>query len=1256
MFCEHVVTAVVSSRKFTSRAFDAIMELMLGRVVVGCMENSGGLPEQRTRVVAGDDMKISGLYPLLMKCLVYGTSSAMLRDALEDVHLLFTNNGSNIRELLTFSDWPMWSLPLLARVPTERSESEESMYTYIRRYHSMVYHHIFRSEGRSMEKALQVGSVKLEDFAGKWSHQSVSVMRVLLRDLVHAVSQSMAQWKNDAEAREWAHLFELIAVIRMFVLHRPITTMRGEAESRFLLDDEAQTEALNEAIHGVADEKESVRGPRASNPAEEEAAAKLGEVLALVDQGLVKREVYDALVKESEKAMAQLVSSKDGGALGGRSGPHGHSRKKTMRMDTMAAMAENGIEGFSDDESEGSQGSGSDVSDDSGENFDDDDLGKERGGARDVEHLGIHCDAKDGRCEDVPLVVELIQLLQQAGLGDEGVEEEEEEEEEDESNSGGRKSVGSADDSDSFGAAAPRARSGRHMADHSHRLQFGAAQLMTWLDLKALLEGLEGQHHAWTIGQGERVRLPEVAKGVLRLSQDFRRQRDFFEHRTAPVDTLLMVEEDHTRRMIWIWDVCLEIMSNGSSLETNADGSTVKTYEDGSVVRTLRDGTVTRMSVDGRRETRTETDGTVTVLSLPRDGSRRGIQRTLADGSCVDVDEQGSSTARTKSGMHTVITRREMGQIQVQLDGSTIETARQSLIRNPSFRISVDSLSGEVDARSSTGSLSSLRTVAEEGRAGAVVGGGAGAGAGAAMAAALAATNGGSNPDAGIEIMEKTLAVQTTHYGDDSLQVAATLERLGECYGLQGNHTMHKDLLTQVAKIQQKHFGDDDVRVAVTKTQLGNVCGTLGDVRTRIELLDEALPVITAQFGEDDLQVATLMVNLANACGAYGNVQRQKDMLARALPVLVSNYGDDHIAVAITRYNLGNAAGALGDAEAHRREVEQCLPTLTTHYGAGHIQLALALGSLSNAYGMLGNEGKQRELLEKTLDIEVVHYGEDDLRVATTLEILARTQESGAPEESIKLNERALRVLEGKLGEGHVKTSGILCSLGVAWGKMKGGVVGAGGAAGAAGGSVAEAVAKKIVFVERALRIEEKEHGLSDLRLASLLAHLADAHGAQGDFVGQRALLERCLAIESEHHGKSHFKVATTLASLGNVFGSLGDFDKHVELLEQALELKIAHYGDGDVQIGVTLTNLGLAHGKAHDLEKKDAFLKRALAIFLLHLKEDHPYVKTARANLSMGRSPVDLQGCEPLDPDVESPFVGQGGRNGGGGRGEGKR
>jgi hypothetical protein len=59
-------------------------------------------------------------------------------------------------------------------------------------------------------------------------------------------------------------------------------------------------------------------------------------------------------------------------------------------------------------------------------------------------------------------------------------------------------------------------------------------------------------------------------------------------------------------------------------------------------------------------------------------------------------------------------------------------------------------------------------------------------------------------------------------------------------------------------------------------------------------------------------------------------------------------------------------------------------------------------------------------------------------------------------------------------------------------------------------------------LLERALRIQEKEHGKNDVQVATALTNLGNAHGALGDLKTKRDMLESALRIQEAHHGQNH--------------------------------------------------------------------------------------------------------------------------------------
>ena len=368
IFCEDVLDAVPATGKFTPRARDALLQLMLGRVAVdGLACDGGGALRGGT---LGRPIQNGALFPLILHCSTFASSGGVLRETLRNLSLLFHRNHRNLEWLIAQKDWADWALPLLSQLPAKRSSAEEAVYVYINRLYGLAHAHIFRSPGCTVDGTFRRTIKFVENFVGSWSPHGVAVVRVWLRDLVASVRRGLGRWTKSDFAPEWAKVFELTRVIEEFVLQRPVATSAADS----LVEDGG--------------------GGGGGGGGETESAYVLEPV-----------EVRPNSRSMAASSTVSLDSVASATTATGRT----HTRSKDSRRGGAASMEGGGSEesmvsiNFSDDESEGT-----DEADDDSEDSEVDDQGPSA--STSGQHLGVHCDTSTGQCGDLPLVRDIIQV------------------------------------------------------------------------------------------------------------------------------------------------------------------------------------------------------------------------------------------------------------------------------------------------------------------------------------------------------------------------------------------------------------------------------------------------------------------------------------------------------------------------------------------------------------------------------------------------------------------------------------------------------------------------------------------------------------------------------------------------------------------------------------------------------------------------------------------------------------------------------
>jgi eukaryotic-like serine/threonine-protein kinase len=138
-----------------------------------------------------------------------------------------------------------------------------------------------------------------------------------------------------------------------------------------------------------------------------------------------------------------------------------------------------------------------------------------------------------------------------------------------------------------------------------------------------------------------------------------------------------------------------------------------------------------------------------------------------------------------------------------------------------------------------------------------------------------------------------------------------------------------------------------------------------------------------------------------------------------------------------------------------------------------------------------------------------------------------------------------------------------------------------------------------------------------DLRVVSLLNHLAAVHRAMGDYAEATAFHERALSIRERILGSDHPNVAVSLNNLANVRRATGDNAQAAMLHERALAIREKTLGPDHPDVAMSLNNLAHVRYRTGDHVQAQSLFERALSIREKTLGPDHPNVASSLNNLA---------------------------------------
>ncbi len=154
-------------------------------------------------------------------------------------------------------------------------------------------------------------------------------------------------------------------------------------------------------------------------------------------------------------------------------------------------------------------------------------------------------------------------------------------------------------------------------------------------------------------------------------------------------------------------------------------------------------------------------------------------------------------------------------------------------------------------------------------------------------------------------------------------------------------------------------------------------------------------------------------------------------------------------------------------------------------------------------------------------------------------------------------------------------------------------------------------------LMERALVIDEENHGIEHPKVAHRLNNLGEQYRVSGRLKEAESLLKRALKINEKEFGKEHPLVANSLNSLAMVLKDSNQIAKAEDLLRRSLRISEEYYGKYHPAISNVLTNFASLLRDNKQYEDAESLMRRALKIDENNFGKDHQNVANVLCNLA---------------------------------------
>lgn len=236
---------------------------------------------------------------------------------------------------------------------------------------------------------------------------------------------------------------------------------------------------------------------------------------------------------------------------------------------------------------------------------------------------------------------------------------------------------------------------------------------------------------------------------------------------------------------------------------------------------------------------------------------------------------------------------------------------------------------------------------------------------------------------------EQALAIQESLLGKENIAVAKSLNYLGQVYYAQGNFTASKAMIDQALKISLKVLGEEHKLTAEYLNNMGMCLLESNELEGALLHLQRALSINEKVLGLDHPNTAMNCNNISLLLNKMDRLPEAQEYCERALAIRKKTLGDEHADTGQSLKKLGDLLYKQGELVKANLHLNQALQVYRKAYqDEDHPRVALCLVSLGKVKQLEGNFDQAIEYLDQALSIQRNTLAEDHPAKAFTLQEL----------------------------------------------------------------------------------------------------------------------------------------------------------------------------------------------------------------------------------------------------------------------------
>lgn len=387
--------------------------------------------------------------------------------------------------------------------------------------------------------------------------------------------------------------------------------------------------------------------------------------------------------------------------------------------------------------------------------------------------------------------------------------------------------------------------------------------------------------------------------------------------------------------------------------------------------------------------------------------------------------------------------------------------------------------------------------------------------------------------DRAVDLLERSLSLRRTEFGDRSLEVADALGDLGLVQIEQGTYGIAEANLRESLARRHDLLPSNDPSIAESLNNLALALVAAGRLDEAEPLYLDAVRILETQT-EATPGRAEVYNNLGTLYQEQGRYDEAEPLHRKALAIWRATLGETHAQVTLALNELGLVRSRMGDLEESKALYEETIRRWRVLYGDDHPAIGLSLSNLGVVLDKMGDYDEAELLKTEVLERHRRFLGPNHPEVGLALGNLAVTVANrGDYARAAALHREELAIKRAALGDDHPDVALTYHNLGYVLTQQ---------------GRYTEAVASYQRAIDTWLKSLAPDHpdlGGSRFRLSEPLVALGRYDEAERE-------LRMALRIRRDALGADHPRTAQVMSGLGEVLTKEGAFEEAERYLLQA--------------------------------------------------------------------------------------------------------